>query len=216
MFVPLIIVAAVLAWRLMNNLTCAKNDPRQFSAALRNRHTWIISVIYIGTFGSFIGFAASFPTLLKAQFPEATLSLAFTGALVGSVARPFGGMVADRLGGARVTIGAFVVMIVGTLGAVAALRSHSFAMFMASFLVLFTATGIGNGSVYRMIPAVFRLGVDPRCATSPIGRRLGVSASRERSVPSAGSWSLAALPGATARPEGSRRLSSLSSVATRC
>jgi len=201
-FVPLIIVAAVLAWRLMNNLTCAKTDPRQFSAAVRNRHTWIISVIYIGTFGSFIGFAASFPTLLKAQFPEATLSLAFTGALVGSLARPFGGMVADRLGGARVTIGAFLVMIVGTLGAVAALRSHSFAMFMASFLVLFTATGMGNGSVYRMIPAVFRLGVQPsmrniadRAAAGCIGIAGAIGALGGFLVPRGFAWSNSATGG---------------------
>jgi NNP family nitrate/nitrite transporter-like MFS transporter len=157
MFVPLILLAAVLAWRFMDNLTCAKNDPKQFALAAKNRHTWIISFIYIGTFGSFIGFAASFPTLLKSLFPEVSLSLAFTGALVGSLARPFGGMLADRVGGARVTIAAFLVMATGTIGAIAALRSGSFPLFLGSFLVLFAATGAGNGSVYRMIPAVFRL-----------------------------------------------------------
>ena len=157
MFLPLAILAAALAWRFMDNLSCARSEPGVFASAARSPHTWAISVIYIGTFGSFIGFAAAFPTLLKGQFPEVTLSIAFTGALVGSVARPFGGMVADRLGGARVTIVAFVVMSAGTLGAVAALRAHDFGLFLASFLVLFMATGAGNGSVYRMIPAVFAL-----------------------------------------------------------
>jgi NNP family nitrate/nitrite transporter-like MFS transporter len=157
MFIPLILLAALAAWRFMDNLTCAKNDPKQFALAVKNRHTWIISVIYIGTFGSFIGFAASFPTLLASLFPDVTLSLAFTGALVGSLARPLGGILADRVGGARVTIAAFLVMALGTFGAIGALQSQSFALFLGSFLLLFAATGAGNGSVYRMIPAVFRL-----------------------------------------------------------
>jgi NNP family nitrate/nitrite transporter-like MFS transporter len=156
MFVPLVILAAVLAWKWMDNLSTAKSDPRAFGVAAHNRHTWIISFIYIGTFGSFIGFSGAFPTLLKNQFPEVTLSIAFAGALVGSLARPAGGALADRLGGARVTIASFLVMAGGTVGAVFALRAHHFGLFLASFLVLFLATGAGNGSVYRMIPAVFR------------------------------------------------------------
>lgn len=156
-FLPLIAIAAFLSWRYMHNLSCAKNDPKQFAAAAGDRHTWVISVIYIGTFGSFIGFAAAFPTLLSKQFPEVTLSLAFTGALVGSLTRPLGGMLADRLGGARVTVAAFGIMALGAGGAIAALRTDSFALFLGSFLLLFFATGAGNGSVYRMIPTVFRL-----------------------------------------------------------
>ena len=122
---------------------------------MRNRHTWIISFLYIGTFGSFIGYSGAFPTLLKNQFPEMTMSVAFLGALVGSLARPVGGIVADRLGGARVTMASFVVMALGASGAIMALRSHSFALFLGSFLLLFVATGVGNGATYRMIPAVF-------------------------------------------------------------
>jgi len=159
MFVPLVLIAAALAWRFMDNLSNAKSDPRSYGVAARSRHTWIISFVYIGTFGSFIGFSGAFPTLLKAQFPEVTLSIAFLGALVGSVARPAGGWLADRLGGARVTIAAFAVMAAGTVSAIFALRAHEFGAFLASFLVLFVATGAGNGSVYRMIPAVFRHGI---------------------------------------------------------
>ena len=162
MFIPLIILAAALAWRRMSNLSGAKADYRAFGAATRNRHTWIISFLYIGTFGSFIGYAGAFPTLLKGQFPEVALNLAFLGALVGSLARPAGGMLADRLGGARVTIASFAVMAAGAVGAVAALRQHSFGLFLGSFLVLFVATGAGNGATYRMIPAVFQVG-----ATTP-------------------------------------------------
>ncbi len=157
MFVPLVLLAALLAWRFMDNLSTAKADPRSFGAAVRERHTWIISFVYIGTFGSFIGYSGAFPTLLAGQFPEVTLSLAFLGALVGSVARPLGGMLADRVGGALVTVACFAVMVVGAVGAITALGSHSFALFFSSFLLLFVASGVGNGSVYRMIPAAFRV-----------------------------------------------------------
>jgi NNP family nitrate/nitrite transporter-like MFS transporter len=158
MFLPLILLAAVLAARLMSNLTVAKADYRAFGSAVRNRHTWIISLLYIGTFGSFIGYAGVFPTLLATQFPRVTVSIAFLGALVGSVSRPVGGILSDRWGGARVTIASFAVMAVAASGAVMALRTASFALFLGSFLVLFVASGAGNGANYRMIPAVFRHG----------------------------------------------------------
>ncbi|GIG39756.1 MFS transporter [Cellulomonas phragmiteti] len=158
MFVPLAVVAAVLAWRYMDNVKDAATDPRAYGSAARQKHTWIISFIYIGTFGSFIGFSGAFPTLLRNEFPAMTLSIAFLGALVGSIARPAGGILADRFGGARVTVAAFAVMAAGTVSAILSLRSGSFGLFFGSFLLLFLATGAGNGSVYRMIPAVFRHG----------------------------------------------------------
>jgi NNP family nitrate/nitrite transporter-like MFS transporter len=161
MFVPLAVLAAVLAWRFMDNLSHARADYRSFAAAARHRHTWVLSLLYIGTFGSFIGYSGAFPTLLKNQFPEVTVSVAFLGALVGSLARPLGGRLADRWGGARVTMAAFVIMAVGALGAVRGLGTHSFGLFLGSFLVLFVASGAGNGSVYRMIPAVFRATARP-------------------------------------------------------
>src|SRR5690606_14523973 len=126
-------------------LSAAKADPRSFAVAVREPHTWVLSFLYIGTFGSFIGFSGAFPTLLAGQFPEVSLSLAFLGALVGSVARPLGGILADRVGGAVVTIGCYAVMVAGAVGAITALGSHRFGLFFASFLVLFVATGVGNG-----------------------------------------------------------------------
>lgn len=155
MFIPLALLAAVLAWRGMDNLSNAKSDPRAYAVALRHPHTWILSFIYIGTFGSFIGYSATFPTLLNNLFPTVTLSLAFLGALVGSVTRPLGGHLSDRLGGALVTCVSFVAMAVGAVGAIIGLQEQSFPIFFLSFLWLFVFTGIGNGSVYRMIPAVF-------------------------------------------------------------
>ena len=171
LFVPLVLLAAFGAWRFMDNLSGVRSDYRAFADAARNRHTWLISFLYIGTFGSFIGYAGVFPTLLKTQFPHAPLQLAFLGALVGALTRPLGGVVADRVGGARLTIASFAILTVGALGAVTALKDHSFGLFFASFMVLFTGAGIGNGATYRMIPAVFRAGVnDP--ATLAVRRKV--------------------------------------------
>jgi NNP family nitrate/nitrite transporter-like MFS transporter len=157
MWLPLIALAAVLAWKLMDNLSVATSSFRASIAAAKRLHTWVISFLYIGTFGSFIGFSAAFPLLIKTTFPElAAVKIAFLGALVGSVARPFGGKLSDRVGGAWVTVCAFVVMGLGILSAIVALKAGSFPGFLISFLVLFVASGAGNGSTYRMIPAVFR------------------------------------------------------------
>ncbi|MFI7064559.1 MFS transporter [Kribbella sp. NPDC050124] len=158
MWIPLILLAAFVAWKVMANLSVANSSFRTSIAAAKRPHTWIISFLYIGTFGSFIGFGAAFPLLIKTSFPEITVShVAFLGALVGSVARPFGGKLSDKLGGAWVTVCAFVVMGLGILSAIVSLNSGSFTAFLISFLVLFVASGAGNGSTYRMIPAVFRL-----------------------------------------------------------
>ncbi|MFV0251790.1 MAG: MFS transporter [Beutenbergiaceae bacterium] len=153
--IPLIMLAAFLAWRSMDNLREAKANPRAFAVAAANKHTWLISLIYIGTFGSFIGFSGAFPTLIKTQFPDVTLTIAFLGALVGSVARPVGGMIADRFGGAWVTIASFAVMAAGSIGVIRSMEQDDFALFFGSFLLLFIASGVGNGSSYRMIPVVF-------------------------------------------------------------
>src|SRR5262249_33302014 len=97
-----------------------------------------------------------FPLLLKTQFPSMTANLAFLGPLVGSLARPLGGSLADRLGGARVTFWNFVVMALATVGVVHFIQDRSFAGFLVCFLVLFVASGVRNGSTFRMIPAIFR------------------------------------------------------------
>ena len=161
MWVPLILLAALGAYRCMDNLTVAKTDFASSAAAARRPHTWVMSFLYIGTFGSFIGYAAAFPLLIKGQFPDVNVTAyAFLGALVGSVIRPVGGRLSDKVGGARVTAASFVVMGLGVLGVVRSVSLESFALFFASFMALFVATGVGNGSTYRMIPAIFRHGVD--------------------------------------------------------
>jgi len=155
-WLPLIAIAVVGAALFMNNLTSARSNFKDQLAAVKHKQTWIMAWLYIGTFGSFIGYSAAFPLLLKTQFPEVTTNLAFLGALVGSIARPLGGKLADRVGGARVTLWNFVLMALATLGVIHFVHVHSFAGFLAMFLSLFITTGVGNGSTFRMIPVIFR------------------------------------------------------------
>ena len=164
-WVPLILVAVFGAYKRMDNLSNAKSDFGASLAALKEPNLWILALLYIGTFGSFIGFSAVFPKLIADTFPQfstfavgsASLSLAFLGALVGSLARPFGGRLADRFGGSVITMAAFIVMGIGALVVIFTLPLNNFWLFLASFLVLFVAAGAGNGSTYRMIPTVFAL-----------------------------------------------------------
>jgi NNP family nitrate/nitrite transporter-like MFS transporter len=163
MWLPLVLAAAICARVYMNNLDVAKSPLRAQFATVKRAHTWIMSFLYIGTFGSFLGYSAAFPLVLKLQFPQAptahlgaaTITLAFAGPLVGSLARPLGGWLSDKIGGARVTAACFLVMGVGSYGVVAATQAKSMPGFLTAFLLLFTAAGAGNGSTYRMIPAIF-------------------------------------------------------------
>lgn len=156
LWMPFILLAVTGAFLFMNNLTTARSNFRDQVVVAQRGHTWIMAWLYIGTFGSFVGFSAAFPLLLKTQFPEVTANLAFMGALVGSVARPIGGKLADRIGGARVTFWNFVGMSIASAGLLYSLQTRDFEMFLMTFLALFVTTGIGNGSTFRMIPVIFR------------------------------------------------------------
>jgi NNP family nitrate/nitrite transporter-like MFS transporter len=155
-WLPLIALAVVGAWFRMDNLSSARANLSDQAVVARRAHTWLLSFLYIGTFGSFVGFSAALPLLLKTQFPEMTTNLAFLGALVGSVARPLGGKLADRVGGARLTFATFAVMALAGVFLLWAVRRHDLAWFLSAFLVLFIASGVGNGSTFRMIPTIFR------------------------------------------------------------
>jgi NNP family nitrate/nitrite transporter-like MFS transporter len=149
-------IAVVGAYLFMNNLTSARSSIADQLVVVRRKHTWLMSYVYIGTFGSFIGYSAAFPLLIKTQFPEVNIAVSFLGPLVGSLARPFGGWLADRIGGAIVTFWNFIVMGAATAGVIWFVNVKDFNGFLTMFLILFVTTGIGNGSTYRMIPAIFR------------------------------------------------------------
>jgi MFS transporter, NNP family, nitrate/nitrite transporter len=156
LWLPFIAIAAVGAFAFMDNLTDARSNFKDQVVVTRRRHTWIMSWLYIGTFGSFVGFSAAFPLLLKTQFPDAPGNLAFLGPLVGSIARPLGGKLADKIGGARLTFWNFGAMTLASLFLLYALDRHDFTLFLTAFLGLFITTGVGNGSTFRMIPVIFR------------------------------------------------------------
>ncbi|KIH98425.1 major facilitator transporter [Streptomonospora alba] len=157
-YIPLLILSVALAWTRMDNLAGARADVGAQIAAAKDRNFWIMSFLYIGTFGSFIGFSFAFGLLLQNQFDRTPLEAAavtFIGPLLGSLIRPVGGRMADRFGGARVTLWNFAAMAAGTAIIVAASLQESLALFTAGFIALFLLTGIGNGSTYKMIPAVY-------------------------------------------------------------
>ena len=155
MWLPFVAFAVFAAARWMNNLTSARASMREQLVIAGHAHTWIMALLYIGTFGSFIGYSAAFPLLIKTQFPGVTANLAFLGPLVGSLARPYGGRLADRLGGTRVTFWNFVAMGLATIAVIHFVDTKQFGGFLAMFLVLFVTTGLGNGSTFRMIPVIF-------------------------------------------------------------
>ncbi len=162
-WVLLILAATFAAAWGMNNIQSARATFAEQVVVfhhLARKHAWLLAWLYTGTFGSFIGFAAAFPILLSALFPDsAAFKWAFAGPLIGALGRPFGGWLADRLGGARVTFWTFAVMLVAAVTALFFLPSETggsgLAGFFAAFMVLFIAAGIGNGSVFRVVPTVF-------------------------------------------------------------
>ncbi|MBX3634242.1 MAG: nitrate/nitrite transporter [Rubrivivax sp.] len=163
-WVPLIAASALAAWFGMDDLAVARAGFAEQAVIFTRRHNWLLCWLYLGTFGSFLGHAAGFPLLLASQFPQvdalACLAWASAGPLLGALARPLGGAWADRLGGARVTLWTFVAMTAGVLAVLASLpgadRSPgSVPGFVAAYLLLFAAAGVGNGSTFRMIPLVF-------------------------------------------------------------
>ena len=149
-------ISVIGAYFFMNNLTSARSSFKDQLAIVKRKHTWVMSYIYIGTFGSFIGYSAAFPLLIKTQFPTVTVAIAFLGPLVGSLSRPLGGWLADKVGGAIVTFWDFIAMAAATIGVMYFVNVKDFAGFLTMFLILFVTTGIGNGSTYRMIPSIFR------------------------------------------------------------
>ncbi|MFF9619901.1 nitrate/nitrite transporter [Streptomyces griseosporeus] len=178
-YIPLIVVAAVLAALFMDNLENVKNDTGAAKDAARDGHTWIMALLYIGTFGSFIGYSFAFGQVLTNQFGRTPLQAAyvtFIGPLLGSLIRPLGGWLADRWGGARITLYNYVAMGVATAVLIAASMQKSLVLFTVAFVVLFVLTGLGNGSTFKMIPGIFQAKAQAQGLTgeaaAAYGRRL--------------------------------------------
>ncbi|PRD41870.1 MFS transporter [Phyllobacterium phragmitis] len=158
-FVPFIAISAFASWFGMNDIASAKASFAEQAVIFQRRHNWIMCWLYTGTFGSFIGYSAGFPLLANTLFPEVdALRFAFVGPLVGALSRSGTGWLADRYGGARVTLWAFVVMMAGAGSVLWFIATKdqpgAFWGFFLSFLVLFFATGVGNASTFQMIPAI--------------------------------------------------------------
>ncbi|MEM7047215.1 MAG: MFS transporter [Pseudomonadota bacterium] len=178
---PLVIAATVMILKMLPG-DIGSSLKRQYQI-FKHPHTWVMTVIYTMTFGSFIGFAASFPLAIKVVFgfqhvagPDgvvthdlanpngpSALMFAWMGPFIGALIRPVGGWISDRMGGALVTQLCSIVMVGSTLGAAyymklayaSATPEIYFLPFLVLFLLLFTATGIGNGSTFRTIAIVF-------------------------------------------------------------
>lgn len=160
-WIPFILLSLFTSWFFMNNLHVAKTSLSEQLPMLKNKHNWIMSWLYLGTFGSFIGYSAGFPLLIKSQFPGVNpLQFAFLGPLVGSVIRPVGGWLADKVGGAVVTFWNFLAMSLALSGVIYFVAHKTdpgaFGGFFTMFLILFFCSGVGNGSTFRMIPIIFR------------------------------------------------------------
>jgi NNP family nitrate/nitrite transporter-like MFS transporter len=170
-----LVIAGIGAALYMDNLEQHKIDTSAMGAILKVRDTWVISLLYIGTFGSFIGFAFAFGQVLQINFAaggqsaaQASLhaaQIAFIGPLLGSLSRVYGGKLADRIGGGKVTLWVFAGMVLGAgiLVGISMLDDHTkgaatgtmMAGYVIGFIALFLLSGIGNGSVYKMIPSIF-------------------------------------------------------------
>jgi NNP family nitrate/nitrite transporter-like MFS transporter len=159
-WIPFILAATVAAAWGQNNIRGAQASLREQVGIFQRKHAWILAWLYTGTFGSFIGFAAAFPQLLSTLYPGSEAKQwAFVGPLLGALVRPLGGWLSDRLGGAKVTFWNFAVMLVAAVAILAFLPSakdsSGLPWFFASFVLLFITTGIGNGSVFHVVPKVF-------------------------------------------------------------
>jgi MFS transporter, NNP family, nitrate/nitrite transporter len=182
--IPIILLTIIAAFK-MDNLPTATQSVKDQFVIVKRKHTWIMSVLYVATFGSFIGYSAAFPLLLRSLFPD-QIALAFLGALIAAAARPIGGWVSDKFGGSRVTSIVLVVMTFGALSVMYFINQKEFSGFLISFLVLFFAAGIGSGSTFQMIPNIFI----PKEAAPVLGFTAAFAAYGSFVIPKLFGWSV--------------------------
>jgi NNP family nitrate/nitrite transporter-like MFS transporter len=171
-YIPLIVIFALLAWLFLKSVPIRANFREQFDIN-KNKHTWLMTSLYLMTFGSFAGFSATFPLLIKQLYggfenaPD-PLVYAFWGPLIGSVMRAVAGPISDKFGGARVTQVSAIGLLACALGVMAFTTPESldeFPWFVALMLGLFFFAGIGNASTFKQMPMIF----PPRQAGGVIG-----------------------------------------------
>lgn len=159
-WVPLLAAATLAAWFGMNDIAGFRASFRAQLPVLKKGHLWLLGMLYLATFGSFIGFSAGFAMLAKTQFPAVDIiRLAFFGPFLGALARSAGGMLSDKLGGVRVTLINFFLMAIFTLALFVTLPGSgegNFAGFYLIFMGLFLTAGLGSGSTFQMIAVIFR------------------------------------------------------------
>ncbi len=182
-YVPFLIAFALLAWFYLKSIPVKASFREQFDI-FSNKHTWFCTIIYVMTFGAFSGLAATFPLMIKnlyGGFENAPdpLKYAFYGPLIGSASRVLFGFVADKTGGAILTLISGIALIIGcvmllTMGLVAPISMETFPMFVTVMLGLFFFTGIGNASTFRQFPIIF--GENPRQGAGVIGWTAAIAA----------------------------------------
>jgi NNP family nitrate/nitrite transporter-like MFS transporter len=161
-WMPLVILLAIVAWLRLRSIP-VRADMHQQMDIFREKHTWTMTSLYIMTFGSFAGFAAAFPVLIKNEFGDFAdapdpLTYAFIGPLVGSAMRIIAGPISDKVGGAKVTQVAAVGLIVSTIFTafyVAPDSRSDFTPFVLGMVGMFFFAGIGNASTFKQIPSLF-------------------------------------------------------------
>ncbi len=154
-----ILLATVCAFLFMDNLSTAKSSLKDQLVIFKRKHMYLTTWLYIMSFGSFIGYSAAFPLLIKTQFSGINpLSYAFLGPMCGALIRPLGGWISDKVqSGALVTFIDLFIMILSVFSVLFFISSgnKSFIGFFLSFIFLFITTGIANGSVFQMISMIF-------------------------------------------------------------
>lgn len=183
LWVPFIIVGTVLAWLLLRSVPVQARGVRDQFDIFGNKHTWLMTVLYVITFGTFSGLAAQFALLIKELYGTEVfgadgidpVQYAFWGALVGSAARILAGPISDRLGGGRVTLVSTIGIAAGAVYTATRVSPDSASDFPAFFwgmMAIFFFTGIGNASTFKQMPMIFQ----PRQAGGVIGWTAAIAA----------------------------------------
>ena len=178
-WIPPVAFLALVAWLRLRSVPVRANVREQFDI-FHEKHTWLMTSLYVMTFGSFSGFAATFPLMIKevyGDFEDAPdpLSYAFLGPLVGSISRVAAGPLSDRFGGGRLTQISGIGLVLSAIAAsffVQPVSESEFKWFVLSMLSVFLFAGIGNASTFKQIPMIF----PPRQASGVIGWTAAIAA----------------------------------------